>query len=164
VEGPRFRRIPSAIGHPDAGDRAQGPPGEFAYALRIGAELLLLEENYFGIAYPYEKLDQVAVPDYAYGPRWRTQRDPLPRGPAALQEGRSAEESRIDVGPRHGARAGAPVVRRLWSRCAGGEAWLNESFATLDGESNRRRVGSCDELARRPGKGRGVRDGKTTRW
>ena len=40
----------------------KGRSNEAAYATRATAELLVLLEDYFGSPYPYEKLDQIAVP------------------------------------------------------------------------------------------------------
>ena len=45
--------------------RGQGP--RLAYALEHTAALLEYLEGYFGIAYPYDKLDIIAVPDFASG-------------------------------------------------------------------------------------------------
>src|SRR5712692_4092751 len=36
-------------------------------ALKAGADLLVRLERYFGIEFPFEKLDHVAAPDYTYG-------------------------------------------------------------------------------------------------
>src|SRR5262249_56500759 len=38
-----------------------------AFGLEAGAEALVRLEDYFGIAYPYAKLDLVAVPDFEAG-------------------------------------------------------------------------------------------------
>jgi len=121
----------SAEFHPQSADprrggiAPKGHPGEFAYALRIGAELLLLEENYFGIAYPYEKLDQVAVPDYAYGAMENAGEIHYREDLLLFKEGRSAEESRIDVAQTMAHEQahqwfGDLVTMRWWD-----EAWLN---------------------------------------
>lgn len=45
--------------------RGKGP--ELAYALERTGQLLLALEDYFGVPYPYAKLDVVAVPDFAAG-------------------------------------------------------------------------------------------------
>jgi aminopeptidase N len=115
---------------PMRGIAPKGHPGEFAYALRIGAELLLLEEKYFGIAYPYEKLDQVAVPDYAFGAMENAGEIHYREDLLLFKEGSSAEESRIEITQVMAHEQahqwfGDLVTMRWWD-----EAWLNESFAT----------------------------------
>jgi alanyl aminopeptidase len=43
----------------------KGKTGEAKYAAEVTATILTRLENYFGIPYPYEKADQVAIPDTA---------------------------------------------------------------------------------------------------
>jgi cytosol alanyl aminopeptidase len=45
--------------------KGRGP--ELEHALRAGAEQLVMLERWFGMEYPYEKLDFIAVPDFQYG-------------------------------------------------------------------------------------------------
>lgn len=45
----------------------KGSGSETGFAIRHTAEILTTLENYFGIKYPYKKLDFVAVPDFAFG-------------------------------------------------------------------------------------------------
>lgn len=52
---------------PFRGIAARGRGRELAYALAHTAPLLAALERYTGIAYPYDKLDIVAVPDFASG-------------------------------------------------------------------------------------------------
>lgn len=50
--------------------RVVHPPGEAhltAFALEVGAFALAFFEDYYGIPYPGDKLDLVAVPDFAFG-------------------------------------------------------------------------------------------------
>ena len=50
--------------------RVAHPPGKghlAAFALESGAFALRFFADYFGIAYPADKLDLVAVPDFAFG-------------------------------------------------------------------------------------------------
>ena len=50
--------------------RVVSPPGKLdlaPYALEIGAFSLRYFSDYFGIAYPGDKLDLVAIPDFAFG-------------------------------------------------------------------------------------------------
>lgn len=52
---------------PFRGIAPRGRGEELAYTMENTAALLIELENYFGIAYPYDKLDVVAVPDFAAG-------------------------------------------------------------------------------------------------
>jgi cytosol alanyl aminopeptidase len=131
VEGPTLP--PNAIRDhpvPTRGFAPKGHPGEFAFALAGGAEILLLEEKYFGIAYPYPKLDQVAVPDYAYGAMENAGEIHYREDLILFKEGTSAEESRINIASTMAHEQahqwfGDLVTMRWWD-----DAWLNESFAT----------------------------------
>ncbi len=49
------------------GVAARGEGKNFEYALANTAGILEAIENYFGIPYPYEKIDLIAAPDYAFG-------------------------------------------------------------------------------------------------
>lgn len=44
-----------------------GRMGELAYALEVGVRTLSFYDQYFGIPYPLQKLDMVALPDFAAG-------------------------------------------------------------------------------------------------
>ena len=52
---------------PLRGVAAKGKGDRLAYALKDTAELVTTLETYFGVAYPYRKLDLIAAPDYAFG-------------------------------------------------------------------------------------------------
>src|SRR5688500_11874043 len=45
----------------------RGQAGLAAEAVRISPAILARLENYFGLPYPYSKLDQVAVPEFLFG-------------------------------------------------------------------------------------------------
>ena len=107
--------------------RGRGP--ELAWSLEISARLLLELERYFGVPFPYEKLDHVVVPDFggamenagaiAYGPKYFL----------APTVGTS-EEARQTI-----ARMAAHEMAHQWfgDLVTPGwwtEIWLNESFAT----------------------------------
>lgn len=68
VDGPAIAphgRRPFAI--PLRGIAAKGQGARLQYALGHTAQFVLALEDYFGIPYPYRKLDLVAVPDFAAG-------------------------------------------------------------------------------------------------
>src|SRR5207245_893007 len=52
---------------PLRGVAARGQGGKLGFALQTAAAELVELERYFGIAYPYDKLDLIAVPDFAPG-------------------------------------------------------------------------------------------------
>lgn len=52
---------------PLRGIAIRGKGDELHIALDYTAKLVLAEENYFGIAYPFDKLDIIAVPDFGAG-------------------------------------------------------------------------------------------------
>lgn len=52
---------------PLRGITAKGSGDQIGYALKNTAGILEALEAYFGIPYPYEKLDLIAAPDYAFG-------------------------------------------------------------------------------------------------
>ena len=68
VTGPT---IPPSEGRPFPvplrGIAAKGHGGQLSYALERTSEFVEVLENYFGIPYPYRKLDLVAVPDFSAG-------------------------------------------------------------------------------------------------
>jgi cytosol alanyl aminopeptidase len=49
------------------GVATKGKGDRFAFALQNTAPLLTYLEDYFGVPYPYEKLDLLAVPDFGFG-------------------------------------------------------------------------------------------------
>ena len=59
----KFRKKPLRL----RGVAAKGKGGKLKYALKHTGDLLLIQEKYFASAYPYDKLDIIAVPDFASG-------------------------------------------------------------------------------------------------
>lgn len=115
---------------PLRGIAPKGRGGELGFSLKTSSELLLLEEAYFGIAYPYPKLDAVAVPDFAYGAMENAGAIHYREDLLLFVEGRTPEESRseiVEVIAHEQAHQwfGNLVTMPWWE-----EAWLNESFAT----------------------------------
>ncbi len=114
---------------PIRGIAPQGRGGELRFALEATAALLPRLEAWFGIGFPYEKLDQIAVPDFAWGAMENAGaitycEEDLLFSPSI--EGLRAE-SNIAVTMAHEMAHqwfGDLVTLRWWT-----DAWLNESFA-----------------------------------
>ena len=115
------------------GIAAKGRGKELSFALQAGGELLVILERYFGIPFPYEKLDHLAVPDFAYGAEENVGAIIYREEALLFEEGRSAENLKSRIG---GIMAhemahqwfGDLVTMRWWD-----DTWLNESFATWMG-------------------------------
>ncbi len=108
----------------------KGQGHRIAYALRETPKILKLLENYFGTSYPFEKLDIIAVPDFAAGamenPGAITFRDSL-----LLIDAKHAPVNQLrrfaDVMAHELAHQwfGNLVTMAWWE-----DLWLNEAFAT----------------------------------
>ena len=102
------------------------------YSPRSSHHTLTALENYFGIAYPYDKLDIVAVPDFAAGAMENARARHVSRLAAA---DRSAAEQRRPT-PRKFVRAGSRGLAHQWfgdlvTMHYWEDIWLNEAFATF---------------------------------
>jgi len=108
----------------------RGHDKEAGYAARTAGQLLSLLEDYFGIPYPYDKLDQIAVP----GQRGAMEHPGLITYGQGLIQIRPTEET---VRSRHSFSAVA--AHELGHQWAGNlvtlafwdDLWLNESLATF---------------------------------
>ncbi len=108
----------------------EGKTGLAGEAARISPPLLQSLENYFGIPYPYEKLDQVAVPEFNYGAMENagliTYRDTaLLRDPKALTLAQKQHLASIIAHEMAHMWFGNLVTPAWWD-----DLWLNESFAS----------------------------------
>jgi alanyl aminopeptidase len=114
---------------PFRGIATKGKGKDMEYALANTASILAALEAYFDMPYPYEKLDIVAVPDFAAGAMENagliTYREQL----LLLGENPSLSQRQSYVGTHAHELAhqwfGNLVTMRWWD-----DLWLNESFAT----------------------------------
>src|SRR5438445_791096 len=111
----------------------KGRGGELDFALKTGADLLVRLERYFGIEFPFEKLDHVAAPDYTYGAMENAGAILYREDILLFAPGVSAEQTRKSIASVMAHEMahqwfGDLVTLRWWT-----DAWLNESFATWMG-------------------------------
>ena len=123
------------------GVTAKGRGKEIAYALAHTGEILATLEGYFGIPYPYDKLDILAVP--GKGGAMEN------AGAVTFGEGLLLmDEATASVSQRRGYASvvahelahqwtGDLVTMQWWD-----DTWLNEAFATWIGQQGRRDLGS----------------------
>jgi alanyl aminopeptidase len=119
----KFRKLPIVV----RGVTARGNGLRLKYALSLTPSIITALENYYGIAYPFQKLDVLAVPDFAAGAMENagaiTYRERL-----LLDADQSLETRRASLLVQAHELAhqwfGDLVTPAWWD-----DIWLNESFA-----------------------------------
>ena len=95
---------------PLRGVAAEGRGGQLQYALDRSGEFVEALEDYFGIPYPYRKLDLVAVPRLCRGRDGERRADHVPRVAAVDRRGTSDRKPTANIRLRVGARTGSSMV------------------------------------------------------
>ncbi len=115
---------------PLRGIAMRGRGNELKAALDVTSKLLLMEEKYFGIAYPFDKLDIIAVPDFGAGGMENAGAITYDENLVLLGDDATLQRRR-DFLTTHAHEIahqwfGNLVTPKWWD-----DLWLNESFATL---------------------------------
>jgi len=115
---------------PVRGIAPQGRGPELRFALEVSAALLPRLEAWFGIGYPYEKLDHIAVPDFTYGAMENAGAITYRESALLFQPGVAGPQAEAVIATIMAHEMahqwfGDLVTLRWWT-----DAWLNESFAT----------------------------------
>ena len=93
-----------------------------ATAAEIAAHALRYFRDYFGIPYPGDKLDLVAIPDFAVGADGEPRLRHVPRGGAPRRSDATRPSPSCDGSPRSSSTSSPTCGSGTSSRCAGGTA------------------------------------------
>ncbi len=115
---------------PLRGIAMHGRGEDLKFALNVTAKLLLVEEEYFGIAYPFDKLDIIAVPDFGAGGMENAGAITYDENLVLLGDDATLQRRREFLTTHAHEIAhqwfGNLVTPKWWD-----DLWLNESFASL---------------------------------
>ena len=122
---------------PLRGVAVRGRGERLGYALEHTGALLAYLESYFGTPYPYDKLDIIAVPDFASGAMENVGAITFRETLLLIDEGERPRAPAPRVRLRDGSRARAHVVRESGHDAVVGRHLAQRSVRDLDGKQGR---------------------------